>query len=274
MTALTSAQISALDHAGPVEAKTALGTRLAAVEAGSGLTFGLVGAMAAAGIANSNAAGVATTPSRIDHVHAANFGAAEDMAAGGVATANAAGTAVKPARADHVHAVTAAAIPIADSGTLFTTDDVESALAQAMTQANAAMSVVKATKTIGFAAFSGLTTEDTYSIDFDAALPANARVVGHEIVAVTAFDDGGADVDVKIEVGTSGGDVDSIITAFDVDTTANGAVGPGTSGVLGYPMASVSAITPAVKFTTDNAAHLVGLDSGAVTVNLFYLILA
>lgn len=272
MTALTSAEITALDHCGPVEAKTKIGTRLAALEAGTGAAYGLVGAMASAGIANSNAAGSATTAARIDHVHAANFGAAPDMAAGGVAAANAAGTAQKPARADHVHAVTAAAIPVADSGDKYTATNVETALAEVKTIADANMGVVKRTVTIGFADFSALTTEDTIAIDVGAVLPANARCVGHELVSLTPFNDGSGNPDVSIEVGIKGGDADAVVTSHNIGH--DGAGGAGTSGVLGYPMAPLGAVTLAATVTTNNGAHLVALDAGAVTVNVFYIVLA
>lgn len=238
MTALTSAEITALDHCGPVEAKTKIGTRLAALESGTGAAYGLVGAMAAAGVAAANAAGSATTAARIDHVHA----------------------------------VTAANVPVADSGDKYTATNVETALAEVKTIADANMGVVKRTVTIGFADFSALTTEDTIAIDVGAVLPANARCVGHELVSLTPFNDGSGNPDVSIEVGIKGGDADAVVTSHNIGH--DGAGGAGTSGVLGYPMAPLGAVTLAATVTTNNGAHLVALDAGSVVVNVFYVVLA
>lgn len=253
MAALTTAEITALDHCGPVEAKTKIGTRISALEAGTGAAYGAAGAMAAAGVAAANAAGVATTAARIDHVHAMPYSAVK--------------TAIGAASSElglNSQKITGLA-----TGTAAT----DAANVGNVTTAFAGVTgAVKATKTITFAAFAALTTEDTAAVDFDAALPANARVIGHDIIVTTPFNDGTGNPTVTAAVGASGGDADSIVTAYNV--AHDGVSGPGTSGVLGYPMASASAVTPAVTFVTNNAAHLVGLDAGSITVNVFYIVLA
>jgi hypothetical protein len=124
------------------------------------------------------------------------------------------------------------------------------------------------TVTVGFAQFAGLGVADVATFNLGAALPAGARIVGHEIVALTPFNDGGGNPDVTVQIGDTSA-VDSIVTALNV--AHDGSAGAGTSGAAGYPMAAISG-TATLKFTTNNAAHMVGLDAGAVTANILFVV--
>ena len=182
------------------------------------------------------------------------------------------------ATAANLSAVAAAASAVSTAADVITTAASQlaaanSAIAAAASAVSAAATVpVKRTVTVTTANFSALTTENVLSIDIGAVLPANARIVGHEFTSLTPFDDGGANVAVSVELGIKSGDVDAIVTSYDVSST--GVAGPGTSGVLGYPMAKPGTVTLAAKFTTTNAAHLKGLDAGSVVINVFYVVLA
>jgi hypothetical protein len=168
----------------------------------------------------------------------------------------------------------ASLVGIEDAGALFAATDVEAALAEVKAVADAGIGAVKRTVTIGFADFAALGVADFTAIDVGAALPANARLLGYEIVDVTPFDDGGASVDVKIRIGV-GVETSAIMGDVDIDQAAAPIASTnGTPGARGYPMHNLGGETVIATVTTTNPAHLAGLDAGAVTVNLFYCVLA
>lgn len=137
----------------------------------------------------------------------------------------------------------------------------------------AVQGLVKRTVTVAFndGAFGAAATA---TINIGAILPANARIVGHELTTFTAFQDLVDTIAVDVEVGENGGgaDVDSVITSTNVRTGATGFPKAGTSGVKGYPLASESGEQIAIKFTA--GGNLNTLTAGSVTVNVFYIPLA
>lgn len=121
--------------------------------------------------------------------------------------------------------------------------------------------------------FAALGAADFVSTNLGAVMPANARLIGAAIESVVPFDDGDADVDVKVEIGIDGETVSNIMGTFDVDKTAAGAIGSGTPGAKGHPMCPIGGKQVTFTVVTTNAAHLAGLDAGSMTVSLFYIVL-
>lgn len=134
--------------------------------------------------------------------------------------------------------------------------------------------IVKKSLNIGFADFAALGAADFVSTNMGAVIPANGRLVGYDVLVTTPFDDGDADVDVKVEIGIDGETVSMIMGTFDVDKTAAGADGAAAPGAKGHPMCDIGGKQITVTTVTTNGAHLAGLDAGAMTVNLFYLVQA
>lgn len=134
-----------------------------------------------------------------------------------------------------------------------------------------AATIVKRTVTVGFADLVALGGVFTGSINIGAALPANARVMGHELVAWTAFS-GGAVASATCEIGVAAGDTDAVVTATDVFTGSVAVPGPGVDGILGYPMAPIGAVQLAALFTT-TVGFLNALTAGSVTIDVFYIVL-
>lgn len=104
----------------------------------------------------------------------------------------------------------------------------------------------------------------TQAINFDAALPAGAVIVGHEITIDTAFSGGGSS-SATFDVG--GTDADAIVDGADVFT---GAATPkaGTAGI--NPTGFLGGQT--LKITVESDVNVNLLTAGDATVKVAYIV--
>ncbi len=146
-------------------------------------------------------------------------------------------------------------------------DPTYSLIAATYDLAAAGLTVQKKTVTVGHA---DLTDADTsQDINIGTALPANARIVGVDIRALTVFS-GGSVSALTVDIGTSG-DVDALVDGADLMTTA----------VDGGPATMPSGIRPNKTFLTAAAQlsarfisasdNLVNLTAGSVIIDVLYV---
>lgn len=128
-------------------------------------------------------------------------------------------------------------------------------------QAAHAVRVQKLTKTIGHADLTAAAAEQT--INFDAALPANAFVFGGTAVLNTNFT-GGAITAATVEIGGPS-DLDGVCTAMNIFSGA--VTGLRLNGVL-PPMASQ---TPSVTVRS-TGGNVVDFNAGSVEANIYYFV--
>lgn len=159
----------------------------------------------------------------------------------------------------------AALVGIEDAAAYYTGDTVEEALAEL-----GPLRPKKRTVTIGHA---DLTDNDTsQTVNIGATLPANARIIGHSIRAVTAFA-GGTVSALAVDIGTSG-DIDAIVDGADLFAAAvDGQAATMPAGISPNKLfASAGAqLIATVVSTGDN---LVNLTAGAMTIDVFFIELA
>ncbi len=181
----------------------------------------------------------------------------------------------------------ASLIGIEDVGTKFVATDVEAALAEAMTDLDQAeldigdLETKQAAGQIYIVAskqilFSDLTAAAlTESIDFDAALPADAIALGAWIKVTTKFDDGTGGVSLSAmatDIGISGGDADYFVDGTDTYTAAgNFMSNPGVAFDGSRSATYVGGETPAVLFTA-TGANLDTLTTGDLTAYVYYIV--
>lgn len=133
----------------------------------------------------------------------------------------------------------------------------------------AAAKIDKRTVTIGHADLTDAVNGEAQAINVGAVLPANAVVLAHEVNIATLFSGGGATA-VKMDLG--GTDADAILSQLDVFTgAATGALSPGT-GV--HPQGKFGAEQLKATFTPDAGHSLDGLTAGALTITVWYAVLA
>lgn len=158
----------------------------------------------------------------------------------------------------------ASLIGVEDAAGEITATDVEAALAEL------ALKVVhKKTVTVGHA---DLTDADTtQDINIGTALPANARIVGVDMRAMTAFSGGGTGSQ-TVDIGTSG-DVDALIDGADLFAAV----------VDGGPATMPQGIRPNKTFVAGGAQLVArficdttqaAFTAGAVTIDVLYVVLA
>jgi hypothetical protein len=164
----------------------------------------------------------------------------------------------------------AAGVTIVDAGSKFTATNVEAALAEVKTLADAGMTVQKRTVTVGHA---DLTDADgSQTVNIGAVLPANSRIIGVDIRALTAFS-GGTNSAIAVDIGTSG-DVDALVDGADLFAAA----------VDGGPATMPKGVRPNKTFATAGAQltatflatgdTLLALTAGAVTIDVLFAVLA
>jgi hypothetical protein len=159
-------------------------------------------------------------------------------------------------------------IGIEDVATIFTATTVEGALAETKALVDAGMTVLKKTVTVGHA---DLTDADgSQAINIGTALPNNARIVGVDMRALTAFSGGTASA-VTVDVGTSG-DVDALIDGADVFAAAVDG-GPATmpAGIRPNKMFASGGQLIATFAADDDVADL---SAGSVIIDVLYTVLA
>lgn len=145
---------------------------------------------------------------------------------------------------------------------------------QALVNADAATAyavrIQKRTGTLGFATMSGLAGGvTTYQLALTGgALPANARVAGFSIAAMTGFDDA-THANFDAELGIAG--ANDVMASTSVKAGAAAAPKAGTAASLGY-FGAPAVGTPTIKLT--GAVDLNTLTAGSITVELFFFVLA
>ena len=147
---------------------------------------------------------------------------------------------------------------------------VQADVVTAQTTANAAMSVQKRTVTIAFGDWAALAAATTHAVDVGLILPANSRIVGHEVVMTTPFNSGGTNPDIAVDVGVKAGDTDAVIAAKNISHDGTSGTTP---GVQGYSMAKLGAVT-LLATVTSAATPLANYSAGAMTINVFVIPIA
>lgn len=243
--------------------KTQLGTQIAALQSGVDLPYGLVGAMAATGVAGANAVGTATTAARVDHVH--------KMTPASVITALATAATAVAFNSQKLSSV-ADGVAVTDAATKGQLDLVSGAVT----------AMVKRTVTLTHADFVGVLANDSAAMPIGAILPANARLFGIELILNAAFTDGAgctATVDIGGSDANSLVEVESMVAGVSGNyplglSPLSGIAGAGritTPGVKCYPGAAYSGQQLTATFHSN-----VNLDlwtAGSITINVFYVVL-
>ena len=147
--------------------------------------------------------------------------------------------------------------------------EVEARLAAAETAVAASLPIAKRTVTIGHADLTDAVNGEAQAISVGAALPANAIIVGHEVNIGTLFS-GGSATAVKMDLG--GTSHTAIVSQLDVFTgAATGALSPRTGA---HAQGTFSAEQLVATFTPDAGHTLAGLTAGAITITVWYVVLA
>ena len=144
---------------------------------------------------------------------------------------------------------------IRDTATQITATTVEGALAEIVPK-----TIQKRTATIAEGDLSGT----SQAVNIGAALPANAIVLGHEIVVNTQGVLAGNDLSIIV----GGTDTDAIVASTDLDALAPGKY----QGTLGtHPRGSFASEQLTATFA---ASDLASLSAGNWTINVWYFVLA
>lgn len=143
------------------------------------------------------------------------------------------------------------------------------ALARAVREADAGVSLQKRTLTVPFGSLT--TAGTTQSFNIGATIPANARVLGTEAYAVTPFA-GGSISAMKLDVGEAG-DAQSLIKQADVFAAA--VDGQSNTRPLGNaPNKLYAAGVQLVAKFTSTGANVNAATSGTVTIDVLFAVLA
>ncbi len=164
----------------------------------------------------------------------------------------------------------AATVGIADAGTLYTATDVEAALAEVKTIADAGVGAVKRTVTITHADLTDAVAGEAQAIDLGAILPTNANVFAHSLVLATPFS-GGSVSSCLVDVG--GTDADAIVNALECITDQPTEAEVNAAGGI-KPQGAYSAQQLVVTFTPDGGHALLALTAGSITLTVWYFVLA
>jgi hypothetical protein len=127
----------------------------------------------------------------------------------------------------------------------------------------------KRTVTVTHAELTDAVNGEAQVIPIGAALPANARIIGRELSALTEFS-GGSVSAVTVSIG--GTDADGIVAAQSVFTGAGTVDKQGTSGV--NPTGNLGGQQLNATFTPDAGHALLALTAGAVTITVLFAVLA
>lgn len=143
-------------------------------------------------------------------------------------------------------------------------------LVESSVLADAGMTVSKRTVTVGHADLTDADTSQT--INIGAVLPANARIVGVDMRALTVFA-GGTVSALTVDVGTSG-DIDALVDGADLVTAAVDG-GPATMPAGIRPNKTfVSAGAQLIATFVSTGDNLVNLTAGSVIIDVLYVVLA
>ena len=144
------------------------------------------------------------------------------------------------------------------------------AASQALSLANAGVSLQKRSVTVGHA---DLTDADTsQDINIGAVLPANARILGVELHTATAFS-GGTVSALKLDVGTSG-DVDALVAQADLfAAVVDGQAASRPNGIAPNKLFAAGGAQLSGRFTS-TGDNLVNLSAGSITIDVLFAVLA
>lgn len=170
----------------------------------------------------------------------------------------------------------ASLVALRDAGDLFTAEDVEGALAEVRTIANALTGAVKRTVTIAYnnaALVAASTNGAAATVNVGAVLPANARILSADARSFTAFA-GASMATFSLQLGTSG-DVDALISACDLLAAAvDGGPSTFTRGIRPNKT-FVSAEAQLIATLTPDGSHKCSdLTSGSITLDVFFFVAA
>jgi len=142
-----------------------------------------------------------------------------------------------------------------------------------VTLADAGLTASKRTVTVGHADLTDAVNGEAEAINIGATLPANARIIGVDIRALTVFSGGSASA-VTVDVGTSG-DVDALIDGADLFAAAVDG-GPATmpQGVRPNKTFITAGAQLLATFAPDAGHTLLGLTAGSVIIDVLYIALA
>jgi len=158
----------------------------------------------------------------------------------------------------------ASLVSIEDAATQIAATQVEGALAEL-----AAKAVQKRTVTVGHADLTDAVNGEAQVLNVGTALPANAVVLGHDVFVTTLFS-GGSVSAVTVDIG--GTDADAIVDGMDVFTGAATGALTGTAGV--HPRGKFSSQQLTATFLPDGGHTLLALSAGALTITVWFFVLA
>lgn len=166
----------------------------------------------------------------------------------------------------------ASLIGVRDVAAVYAATNVEAALAEVKALVDAGMPVLKKTVTVLEGDLVSAVNGASAAINVGTALPANARIVGVDMRAETAFSGGGATA-LKCDVGTAG-DVDALVVQADLFAAVVDG-GPPAVPAGARPNKTYAAGGQLIATFTPDAGHtLTGLTAGAVTIDVLYTVLA
>jgi hypothetical protein len=181
-----------------------------------------------------------------------------------IADATVAGAVAATDLASTANALGASLVGIEDAAGLYASAETESALIELRG---------KRTVTITHADLTEATNNTAQAINIGATLPANARITGVDMRALTVFT-GGSVSAVTCDVGTSG-DVDALIDGADLQTTAVDG-GPATmpQGIRPNKTFVTAAAQLIATFYPDPGHALLALTAGSVVIDVSFVTMA
>ena len=177
-----------------------------------------------------------------------------------IADATVAGAVAATDLASTANALGASLVGLEDAASLYASSEMESALIELRG---------KRTVTITHADLTEATNNTAQAINIGATLPANARITGVDMRALTVFT-GGSVSAVTCDIGTSG-DVDALIDGADLQTTAVDS-GPATmpQGIRPNKMFASGGAQLLATFYPDSGHALLALTAGSVVIDVSF----
>jgi hypothetical protein len=165
---------------------------------------------------------------------------------------------------------------VEDAGGYYTGTDGEAVLQEIGASIAAGLTAVKRTVTVAFnnaALVAANSNGAAATVNIGAVLPANARIAGVDMRALTPFTGGSASA-VKVDIGTSG-DIDALVAQADVFAAAvDGGPSAMPRGVRPTKMFATGGAQLIATFTPDVGHQLANLTAGSVIIDVWYIVLA
>lgn len=138
----------------------------------------------------------------------------------------------------------------------------------AVLQSSAGVVIAKKTVTVGHADLTDAVAGEAQVINIGTALPANARILGVEMTAITVFS-GGSVASLAVDIG--GTDPDALVDGADLFTGSGTTPRHGTPGV--NPNGNLGGQQLTATFIPDVGHALDALTAGSVTITVTYMVL-